>query len=81
MSWVTSVARTVSTFAPVATVAIAFWAADTWRRTLRNQRADECLGALDPAAVRNIPAAVENAQAFAQEVVETLRANRAGQAA
>ncbi len=39
------------------------------------------LGALDPSSVRNIPAAVANAQAFAQEVVGTLRANRAGQAA
>jgi chromosome partitioning protein len=39
------------------------------------------LGALDPTAVRNIPAAVENAQAFAQEVVEALRAHRVGQAA
>ncbi len=39
------------------------------------------LGALDPSAVRNIPAAVENAQAFAQEVVGRLRASREGQAA
>lgn len=34
------------------------------------------LEALDPANVRNIPAAIENAQAFAREVVDLLRQNR-----
>lgn len=34
------------------------------------------LAGLDPASVRNIPAAVENAQAFAQEIVAVLRTNR-----
>jgi len=39
------------------------------------------LGNLDKASVRNIPAALANAQAFAEEVVSVLRSNRAGQAA
>ena len=39
------------------------------------------LAGLDPAAVRNVPAAIENARAFANEVVGMLRANRAGKAA
>lgn len=39
------------------------------------------LANLDPATVRNIPAAIENAKAFAQEVVALLRANRGSAAA
>jgi len=39
------------------------------------------LAGLDPASVRNIPAAIENAQAFAQEVIALLRANRESAAA
>ena len=39
------------------------------------------LASLDPANVRNVPAAMENAQAFAKEVVAVLRANRKGAAA
>ena len=39
------------------------------------------LANLDPANVRNVPAAMENAQAFAKEVVAVLRANRKGAAA
>lgn len=39
------------------------------------------LAGLDPANVRNIPAAIENAQAFAQEVITLLRANRESAAA
>ncbi len=34
------------------------------------------LRSLDPAAVRNIPAAIENGRAFAQEVIDRLRAAR-----
>jgi chromosome partitioning protein len=37
--------------------------------------------ALDPKNVRNIDAAVKNAQEFAQEIVALLRANRSGAAA
>jgi chromosome partitioning protein len=36
-----------------------------------------CLSDLDPAQVRNIPAAVENAQAFASEVVSMLKKQQA----
>lgn len=39
------------------------------------------LAGLDAANVRNVPAAMENAQAFAREVVDVLRANRKGAAA
>ncbi len=39
------------------------------------------LASLDGANVRNVPAAIENAQAFAKEVVGVLRANRTGAAA
>ena len=39
------------------------------------------LANLDPDKVRNVPAAIENAQAFAKEVVAVLRANRKGAAA
>lgn len=39
------------------------------------------LAGLDMANVRNIPAAVANAQAFAREIVDVLRANRKGVAA
>lgn len=39
------------------------------------------LSALDPANVRNIPAAVENARAFTSEVVDFLRQNHEGVAA
>ncbi len=39
------------------------------------------LAGLDPASVRNIPAAIENAQAFAQEIIALLRANRESSAA
>jgi len=39
------------------------------------------LATLDKSAVRNIPAAIDNAQAFAKEVVVMLRANRVGKAA
>ncbi len=39
------------------------------------------LAGLDPASVRNIPAAIGNAQAFAQEVIALLRANRESAAA
>ena len=39
------------------------------------------LAGLDPANVRNVPAAIENAQAFAQEVVAVLRANKGSAAA
>lgn len=39
------------------------------------------LAGLDAASVRNVPAAMENAQAFAKEVVAVLRANRKGAAA
>lgn len=39
------------------------------------------LATLDKSAIRNIPAAINNAQAFAKEVLAMLRANRVGQAA
>lgn len=39
------------------------------------------LAGLDAANVRNVPAAMENAQAFAREIVDVLRANRKGAAA
>jgi len=39
------------------------------------------LASLDKSSVRNIPAALANAQALAEEVVSVLRSNRAGQAA
>jgi chromosome partitioning protein len=39
------------------------------------------LSDLDPANVKNIPAAIDNARAFAREVVEVLRKNREGAAA
>lgn len=39
------------------------------------------LAGLDRDSVRNVPAAIENAQAFTREIVAVLRANRAGAAA
>jgi chromosome partitioning protein len=39
------------------------------------------LAGLDPASVRNIPAAIENAQALAREVVAVLRTNKGSAAA
>ena len=39
------------------------------------------LANLDPSSVRNVPAAIKNAQAFAQEVVAVLRINRESAAA
>lgn len=72
MSWVTSIARTASTFAPAVTVAIAFWAANTWQRTLRNQRADECLG-----AIFELRAAIEDCHALAWEINDDDKINDA----